>query len=156
MITVLALLPLPGLREAISECLTGLEGKEDMLDEGQNPIVLHIPWLTEGLLEFFLHILLPVKKINLGLLEATEEKGPLMVGKEICSTNLCFVFFLNRGLNINNFNKSSVNQSQEPSQYCHLTKITISVFLCSSQACNMQNSYKLAVGEQMSTLCFFT
>lgn len=45
-----------------------------MLNEGQNPIVLHIAWLTEGLLQFFLHILLPIKEINLGLLEATEGK----------------------------------------------------------------------------------
>ena len=51
-----------------------LEGKEDMSDEGQNAVVLHIPWLTEGLLQFFLYILFPIKQINLGLLEAREER----------------------------------------------------------------------------------
>lgn len=93
MITILVLLLWPGLWEATKECLTGLERKEDMLDERQNSIVLHISWLTEGLLQFFLHIFLPVKEINLGLLEATEEKGPLMVRNEICSNTLCILMF---------------------------------------------------------------
>lgn len=64
----------PGLGEENRGRLTRLEGKEDMLDEGQDPVVLHVPWLAEGLLQFFLHILLPIKEINLRILEANEEK----------------------------------------------------------------------------------
>ena len=64
----------PGPWEENRECLTRLEGKEDMLNEGQNPIVLHVPWLAEGLLQLFLHILLWIKEIDLGFLEAKEGK----------------------------------------------------------------------------------
>lgn len=74
MIPALVLLFQSGLREENRECLTRLEGKEDMLDEGQDAIVVHVPWLTEGLLQFFLHILFPIKEINLGLLEARKGK----------------------------------------------------------------------------------
>ena len=74
MITALVLLFQPGLREENRQYLTRLEGKEDMLDEGQNAVVLHVPWLTEGLLQFFLHLLFPIQEIYLGLLEAREER----------------------------------------------------------------------------------
>lgn len=58
----------PGLGEDGE--LTGLEGEKDVFDEGQHPVVLHVAWLTEGLLQFFLHVLLAVKEINFGLLES--------------------------------------------------------------------------------------
>lgn len=40
-----------------------------MLDEGEDTVVLHVPWLTESLLQLLLHVLLAVQKINLGVLQ---------------------------------------------------------------------------------------
>lgn len=45
-----------------------------MLDEGQHPIVLHVAGLTEGLLQLFLHILLPIKEVDFGLLDVRREE----------------------------------------------------------------------------------
>lgn len=40
-----------------------------MLNEGEDTIVLYIPWLTESLLQLFLHIFFAVQKINFRVLE---------------------------------------------------------------------------------------
>lgn len=54
--------------------LTRLERKEDMLDEGQNPVVLHIAWLTKSFLQLLLHILLPIKEVDFRLLEVMRKE----------------------------------------------------------------------------------
>lgn len=45
-----------------------------MLDEGQNPVVLHVAGLAEGLLQLFLHVLLPIKEVDFGVLEVGREE----------------------------------------------------------------------------------
>lgn len=47
-----------------------------MLDEGEDTVVLHVPRLTESLLQLLLHILLAVQKINLGVLRAKDILSP--------------------------------------------------------------------------------
>lgn len=83
----------PKLWEENREYLTRLERKEDMSDEGQNAVVLHIPWLTEGLLQFFLYILFPIKQINLGLLEAREERRTSCGWKWEYAQLICILIF---------------------------------------------------------------
>lgn len=89
----LVLLFQPKCWEENREYLTRLEGKENMSDEGQNAIVLHIPWLTEGLLQFFLYILFPIKQINLGLLEAREERRTSCGWKWEYAQLICILIF---------------------------------------------------------------
>lgn len=55
------------------ESLTCPEGEQHVPEEGEDPVALHIAWLTKGLLELLLDILLAIEEIDLGLLE--ERRG---------------------------------------------------------------------------------
>ena len=46
-----------------------------MLDEGEEPVVLDVPRLAEGLLQLLLHILLLVQQVDLGVLWSAAEKN---------------------------------------------------------------------------------
>lgn len=55
-----------------------------MLDEGEDTIVLHVPWLTESLLQLLLHVLLAVQKINLRVLQ---QEIPSALHPSFCPEN---------------------------------------------------------------------
>ena len=53
---------------------TSVQREEDMLDEGEEPVVLDVARLAEGLLQLLLHVLLLVQQVDLGVLWSAVER----------------------------------------------------------------------------------
>ena len=60
--------------EAKGGACTSVQREEDMLDEGEQPVVLDVARLAEGFLQLLLHVLLLVQQVDLGVLWSAAEK----------------------------------------------------------------------------------